>query len=158
MPIPPTHEHIRWNGRIDRVVPSSPRMAWSGAGFWLELDGTGVVATLETFSQDGPAGVDRYAVRTDHGPSVQLDAPAGQRELVLATGLAPGRHVVEVHKVTEAMVGTGALYALILEPGGRLCNPHPGPPRRVEVVGGTEACGYGVRTAADEPATGFDPA
>lgn len=133
-------------------------MAWPGTGFWLEFQGTGVVATLETFSVPGSAGVDRYAVRVDLGPPVQLEAPTGEHELVLATGLAPGRHVIEVLKTTEALVGTGALYALTLEPGGRLRNPHPGPPRRIEVIGGMVACGYGVGVAEDTPPSGFSPA
>gem|GEM_PF-6310711 len=158
VPVAPSDPDIRWLGRVDLSVSASPRMAWSGSGFWLEFDGTGVVATLETFSQEGPAGVDRYSVRVDRGLPIQLDAPAGEQELVLATGLEPGRHVIEVRKTTEGMVGTGVLYALTLEPHSRLRNPHPGLPRRIEVVGGTEACGYGVRTTERRPPTGFDPA
>ncbi len=156
--MPPDHPEIRWLGRVDLQVPASPRLSWSGTGFFVEFHGTGLVATLETFSQPGPAGTDRYAVRVDRGEWVQREAPAGRHELVLAAELEAGRHTVEVRKVTEAMVGTGALYALTLPPRGFLRNPHPGEPRRIEVVGGPEACGYGVRRLEKRPDAGFVPA
>ncbi len=157
VPVSPSDPGVSWLGRVDLSVPASPRFAWSGSGFSLDFEGTGVVATLETFSQPGARGTDRYEVRVDQGQPVQLEAPNGEHELVLAADLAPGRHVLEVRKVTEAMVGTGALYALTLAPGGRLRNPHPGPPRRIEVVGGAETCGSGLRAERGRPAAEFTP-
>src|SRR5690606_34257050 len=61
----------------------------------------------------------------------------------LATGLDAGEHVVELYRRTEASQGVSVFYGFELG-SGEFLDPPPAPERRIEVIGDSISCGYGI--------------
>jgi lysophospholipase L1-like esterase len=85
-----------------------------------------------------------YAVRVDDRPPSTLDVSSARERYDLASGLDPATpHVVRVMREAEAFAGVHELLDVELGPGGRLLPPRA-PSLRIEVVGDSITCGYGV--------------
>jgi len=71
---------------------------------------------------------------------------SGQMEYAVATGLsASATHVVSLYKRTEAsIIGRTMILGYSFPNGGTLLPPPPAPTRRIEVIGDSISCGYGV--------------
>ncbi len=145
-------------GRVDLTDPSEAQLSWPGSGFTVTFSGTGLALHAGEWSGGGAAHTNHYALIVDGGEPLDVEVPIGLHRLVLASGLEPGVHEVTWIKRTEAMVGTGVISGLELEPGGELVTPPPGPFRRIEVIGDGVACGYGARVAESPPPRGFTAA
>jgi lysophospholipase L1-like esterase len=128
---------VHYMGRFDWRDPAGPRFAWPGTGIAATFVGTGLEATLSD------TGHDILAVAID-GATPRAVATAGAGKVyTLASKLAPGQHTVVLTKRTEASVGVEQLLALT-PLGGALV---PSPPlftRRIEFIGDSIVCGYGV--------------
>src|SRR5688500_11954380 len=86
---------VRFVGRVDTSDPNSPRFAWSGSGLVARFDGTFLAVRL--------GGGQEYTVVVDGVVGPKL-VPTGGFDL-LAQGLAPGVHQVELYRRTEAHLG-----------------------------------------------------
>ena len=53
-------------------------------------------------------------------------------------------HTLIIRKRTEAFVGRGEFLGFILDAGKKLLEPEPRPERRIEIIGNSITCGYGV--------------
>lgn len=85
-----------------------------------------------------------YAVRIDDRPPVTLEVSADRERYELATGLDPGRpHDVTITREAEAFAGVHELLGLDLAPGGTFL-PVAARPLRIEILGDSIACGYGI--------------
>ena len=92
-----------------------------------------------------------YAVRIDDHPPVSIEVSAGRERYELATALDPAvPHVVTVMREAEAFAGVHELIGVDLGPGGAFLPPRPRP-LRIEIVGDSISCGYGVAGAAKCP-------
>lgn len=129
----PAEPAIHWVGRIDDGDPTRTRFGWSGAGLVVRFDGTGVSVRLDDAARYFTVVVDGVV-----GPT--LATSAGEQDYVLATGLAPGEHTVELYRRTEGSFGPSSVISVDLE--GELLSPPP-VTRRMEIVGDSITCGYG---------------
>jgi len=59
-------------------------------------------------------------------------------------GLSKGRHVLTLSKRTEGNYGAAVFGGLVLEEGERILPPPSSPSRRLEFIGDSISCGYGV--------------
>ncbi|MBN1605643.1 MAG: endo-1,4-beta-glucanase [Polyangiaceae bacterium] len=120
---------------MQRTTEQGARYAWSGSGFVARFQGTGVSVRLEDDKNQHTVVLDgtlRDTLKTD-----------GRREpYVLARGLAPGQHRLEVYRRTEALFGPTELVELLVD-DGQLLEAPAAPERRVEVVGDSISAGYG---------------
>jgi lysophospholipase L1-like esterase len=130
-----TEAAVRFVGRVERTGPRSGRYAWSGCGFVAAFQGTGVAVLLA--DKDN-----QHTVLIDGTPRDVLQTRATERRYVLGQGLAPGRHVLEVQRRTEALFGPTELLDVEVEAGTLLPSP-PAPERRLEILGDSISCGYG---------------
>lgn len=85
-----------------------------------------------------------YSVHVDDRPPVLVQVSSDRERYELASGLDPASpHVVRVVREAEAFAGVHELLGLELAPGGTFLPPRD-PPRRIEIIGDSISCGYGV--------------
>jgi lysophospholipase L1-like esterase len=129
---------VRFVARVDRSNPAAPRFAWSGSTILARFTGTSIGVRLS-------GATNYFDVRIDGmlTPTV-LTTSAGKQEYPLATGLGAGPHELSVFRRSEARGGDTTFLGLILDPSGALLPPPPAPDRRLEIIGDSTTCGYGV--------------
>jgi lysophospholipase L1-like esterase len=85
-----------------------------------------------------------YSVSVDGNAGFVLDVSSARERYELASGLDPTQpHEVTVTRESEALAGVHELLGLDLGPGGQLLPPRPRA-HRIEVIGDSISCGYGV--------------
>src|SRR5262249_40180698 len=82
----------------------------------------------------------------DDRPPTKLTIRRGTETYPLADNLAPGTHVVRVVRNTEAHIGEAQFLGFDFGADGELLAPPP-IQRRIEVIGDSITCGYGVEGA-----------
>lgn len=122
-------------------------LEWSGTGAQVAFTGTSCKVRLHT-----TGAVLRVTVDGSPRPDLRLLVP-GDTVVELARDLRPGSHVIELGKRTEQSVGTVTLRSFVVDGEGAALPPRPD--RRVEFVGNSITCGYGVLDSAKEHH--FDP-
>jgi lysophospholipase L1-like esterase len=160
-PWPPLHLVGRFDPPVVRPEARALRFAWSGSAFTARFTGPSIAMRLRAaplpphgVQSDGKPYVETstaYSVRVDDRPPLTLQVSADQERYTLATDLdrsAP--HEVTVTREAEAFAGVHELLGLELGGGGAFLPPSP--PRlsrlRVEVIGDSISCGYGVLGAS----------
>ena len=131
---------VRTIGRFD-----AGRFAWSGSSFEVRFTGASLAMRLRAAAAPGPNVTSTpYSVTVDGRAPTTIDVSAERERYELAAGLDPAQpHVVTVVREAEATAGVHELLGVDLAPGGRFL---PAPPRahRIEVVGDSISCGYGI--------------
>ena len=125
-------------GRFDLRDPRGPRFAWPGSAIRATFEGRGLDMRLRD------EGTNFLSVVVDRGTPTVLATLAGAHDYTVAADLAPGPHEVVVTKRTEASVGV-MQYLGITPRDGSLLDSEEGVARRIEYVGDSITCGYGVR-------------
>lgn len=139
------HPRIRYVGRWDDRVPTSPRATWSHAGIRLRFRGHSINALLS----EG-----QYQVVVDGRDAGRLITRSGHQRYRLAEGLTPGEHTVELWKRTEPCFGTVTFGGIELPDGGELLEPVPRT-RLIEVIGDSVTSGHG--NEGTDPRQKFGP-
>ncbi|HEX3694707.1 MAG TPA: SGNH/GDSL hydrolase family protein [Polyangia bacterium] len=129
---------VRFVGRFDRSDPAGPRFAWSGSGMIARFSGTSVGIKLN--------GAQQYTVLIDGVLKPKLLPAAGGALSPIASGLSAGEHVVEIYRRTEANQGEAQFLGFDFG-GGTLLAPPPTPTRRIEMIGDSITCAYGIEGA-----------
>jgi lysophospholipase L1-like esterase len=130
--------------------------AWSGSTFEARFTGPSLAMRLRAARLEPHAvQVDgkvvmlderttAYRVRVDARAPFTLDVSADRERYELASGLDPtAPHEVSVTREAEAFAGVHELLGLELGPGGAFLPPRVRA-RRLEIVGDSITCGYGV--------------
>jgi lysophospholipase L1-like esterase len=157
-PWPPLHLIGRFDPPVASPETRALRFAWSGSAFTARFTGPSISMRLRAAPLpphevlvDGKPLVETstaYSVRVDDRPPFTLQVSADQERYTLATDLdrsAP--HEVTVTREAEAFAGIHALLGLELGAGGAFLPPRP-PRLRVEILGDSISCGYGVLGAS----------
>ena len=146
------HPAIRLSGRFEGAGTGRATFGWSGARVRLRFQGSPSVA-MRLVDDSG----DNYAlVWIDGTPrqKIRLNAPDGF--YLLADGLDTGEHTVEIVRVTECHLGLTHFRGFELAAGATPLPWTEAPERRIEFIGDSITCGYGVEV--DDPKLHFDPA
>ncbi|HWO12471.1 MAG TPA: SGNH/GDSL hydrolase family protein, partial [Polyangiaceae bacterium] len=128
---------LRFVGRVDRSDAGGERFAWSGSGLVAAFEGTQVSVSLNDASEN------QFTVVLDGEVLPKLAAQSGSHDYLLADALAPGAHVLELYRRTEASFGVTQLLGLDFGADGQLLAPPAAPDRLIEIVGDSITCGYG---------------
>ncbi|HVT72400.1 MAG TPA: SGNH/GDSL hydrolase family protein [Lacunisphaera sp.] len=136
---------IRVSGRADGIGTATVTVGWSGARFRLRFrDSSSVGAWLA--DERG----NNYAMAwVDGKPGRKFRVEAGEGFYPLARGLEAGEHTVELVRVTECDQGPMRFGGFALERGGEALAWPDRPARRIEFIGDSITCGYGVES--DDP-------
>jgi hypothetical protein len=132
---------VRFVGRFDACDPKGVRYAWSGSGFVGRFQGTGISVRLSDFPN-------QHTVLIDGALTPTLKTTTGEKLYVLASGLADGEHTVEMYRRTEVTYSKTVVMGFEVEGSdagdGQLLAPPEPHDRRIEVVGDSISCGYGI--------------
>ncbi|HEY4059482.1 MAG TPA: SGNH/GDSL hydrolase family protein [Kofleriaceae bacterium] len=131
---PGVMEEVHYGGRFD----ATKQFAWPGSSLTTRFSGTTISIALE----DG--GENWFEITVDGVNQPPLQAMAGARSYVLASGLADGEHDLVFARRTESFFGTSKFDAFT----NATLVPTPRPQRYIEFIGDSITCGYGVLGAS----------
>ncbi|GAC1302291.1 MAG: SGNH/GDSL hydrolase family protein [Mucilaginibacter sp.] len=137
--------HIHYMGRI-AVKDSAAELSWSASSVKINFSGTAVHATLRDERSDN-----NYNVVVDGMVAGILHPAAAKTNYTLVSGLAPGKHTLELFKRTEWAMGKTWFYGFELDKGSKILAWPLTHKRKIEFFGNSITCGY-----ADEDTTGKD--
>jgi lysophospholipase L1-like esterase len=130
---------VRIVGRTVRGTVG-PRFEWPGVSIAARFSGTQVSIQLNDSGNQN-----EFAVVVDGTQVSKIVTSLGQTTYPLATGLVNGTHDVLVWRRTEANYNFTEFVGLTgFSPGGALLAPPPALARRIEVIGDSISCGYGI--------------
>ncbi len=139
---------IQYVGRFDFSRPGKAVFDWAGVYIRARFTGTSCAVMLAD-------STDEYAVTVDdHAP--KIFAFRGGNVHPIVAGLPDSvAHTITIQKKTEPLVGHGVFMGFVLDKGARLLRPEPRPRRRIEFIGNSITCGYGV--LSDSSGCHFSP-
>src|SRR5262249_45913321 len=108
--------------------------------------GTDVSVSLSDFAETWMEGIPSYwDVSIDHGAwhSIKMTPDNQTHVYALASDLPPGEHEVELFKRTETQTGITQFLGFDFH-GGRSLPPPERQKRRIEVMGDSQASGFGI--------------
>ncbi|MEO8877220.1 MAG: SGNH/GDSL hydrolase family protein, partial [Polyangiaceae bacterium] len=129
-------ETIHYFGRFDTTDAAGPRFAFPGSAIAATFTGTGIDVMLADQNQN-------YFDLVIDGAAPVTIMTQGTQSYTLAKDLAPGTHTVVLTKITESFQGIVQLQALTPKDGALTPTPFPFA-RRIEMIGDSITCGYGV--------------
>jgi hypothetical protein len=126
-------------------TPTMPCFEWSGTQVVARFTGA---TEIDLMMDDDGNWFDVYVNGSLQGSPIV--GVAGQASYVLATGLAAGTtYEVSLYKRTEASTaGRTQVSGVTFPHGGTLLSPSPPAEHRIEVIGDSISCGYGVLGAS----------
>ena len=141
--VPPGDPSLVYSGRVDFSVPGAARFAHSSTSVSIHFEGEDCAVLMA----DHP----RYSVLSDY-MQVSLDGAepvpfrleAWKTRYLLAENLSPGPHTVILFKRTEAMLGYVEFNGFEISGNPRILSPAPPKKRKMEFIGDSITCGYGV--------------
>ena len=138
--------NIQYVGRFDRSDLKKAVFDWSGVYIRAAFKGTSCSIRLDD-------GENLYAVSIDDQEPQVLQTDTSMIYSI-ASGLTDTVHTVLIEKRTEAFVGKGEFFGFILDEDRSLVASNSAPDRRIEFIGNSITCGYGVEgESASSPFT-----
>ncbi len=128
---------IQYIGRFDFSDPKKVVFDWPGVYIYAKFEGTSCSVRLSD-------STDEYQVIIDnHAPRLLL---MGNHDINrVASGLSDSTsHTIMIQKRTESLVGKGIFMGFVLDNGRTLLTPDKRPDRRIEFIGNSITCGYGI--------------
>jgi lysophospholipase L1-like esterase len=150
-----SNPNIQYSGRINTHNPKALLMGYPGVTIKAKFQGTAIKAVFNDFSKGEDASTTYFNVILDDGPPSLLKLDPSQEVYPLASGLKDTIHTIELHKRTEAFVGLVAFKGFQVMPGKTLVTPEPLPARKIEFIGDSQTCGYGIESSETPPKSGF---
>ena len=134
-----------------RVRPSDDRLSWTGRVLFEDgiarFDWPGVSLSFRfrgsSFTLDLSDGNNDYRLELDGRPLEPWRTRPGETGRTFG-GLSAGEHAIRLSKRTEASYGVASFGGVLFPAGAELLSPPPPSERRIEFVGDSLACGYGV--------------
>jgi hypothetical protein len=143
-------------GRFDMSDPGAPQMAWPGTEIDVRFDGTGV--SVQLTQADGYAGGPSwFDVVIDGALGSPFSVSGAHVVVAVASGLAPGTHLLQLQKRTEANLGTVTFEGFTFVGGAGLLAPPPRLPHRIEFLSDSTIDGFGVLTDNSDICPATDP-
>jgi lysophospholipase L1-like esterase len=132
-------------GRFETSDPAGPRFSWSGSTIEARFHGASIAMRLRVPPPMTGEKTVPYTVQVDGTAPATIEVTPDVEVYELARGLLPNDvHVVRVTREAEAFAGVHQFIGFELPPGGELLPPRAPPKLRIEVLGDSVTCGYGV--------------
>lgn len=142
---------IRFVGRFDTRSADGPTCTWPGCRIIARFEGTAISAKLEEMVESWMDGApSEWDVVVDGAVTKKLVMTVGTNDYDLASGLAQGRHVVELYKRSETQNGKTRFRGYDYK-GGTLLAPPPPAARRIEIVGDSQPAAFGIEGVGQGP-------
>ncbi|HWA86474.1 MAG TPA: SGNH/GDSL hydrolase family protein [Opitutus sp.] len=131
---------IRYSGRSEGAGTTKVTFGWSGARMRLRFEGSASVGVR----LDDDSGGNYAMAWIDGKPAKKFRLDAKDGFYPLAEGLDLGAHTIEVVRVTECAVGLMHFRGFVLERGAKPLAWRDAHDRKIEFIGDSITCGYGV--------------
>lgn len=131
--------HIVYMGRISRSTPHIVRFTYPGVSILANFEGT----SLQMKAKPGSGA---FMVEVDDELPYRINFTENDSILTLAEGLPEGIHRVRVMYAIEGYELKPAFKGFYLDKGCRLAETPVLPERRIEFIGNSITCGYGVES------------
>ena len=132
-------ENIVYMGRISKRFPHVVRFTYPGVSILANFEGT----SLQMLTSPGSGS---FMVEIDGQLPFRVNFIKQDSVQTLAEGLAAGVHSVRIMYVVEGYELKPAFKGFYLDKGCRLADAPALPARRIEFVGNSITCGYGVES------------
>ncbi len=144
--IPASDEQIQYLGRISFSNPESPVFTFPSVQIRATFTGTGIKMIAKPKSG-------YFMAQIDHSEAFKVSFNSELDSIVtLATALPDGVHQVRLMYVTEGYGRRAEFRGFLLDNGQNLLPPPALSDRRIEFIGNSITCGYGVEsTQSDAP-------
>ena len=142
--VSPTDAAIHYSGRFDMRDSTAPRCQWPASAVTVRFSGTALNVKLVD------SGDDLWQVEIDGKQVSKLELTVDTQIYEVASGLPPGEHIVKLTKATEGFCGITKFLGFQLDAGAKPLVPNVRKQtmlRRIEVIGDSISCGYGVEAA-----------
>ncbi len=140
--VPASDARILYVGRVDFTNPEAPLYTYPGVQIMAGFEGTSI--RMKAKPKSG-----FYMAQVDELEPFKVDYFTREDTVtVLAEGLPEGRHVVKLMNIIEGYEMRPEFYGFILDPGKDLTDPPALPQRKIEFIGNSITCGYGVEAQA----------
>lgn len=129
--------NIQYVGRFNFSDPKKVKYDWPGVYITAFFEGTSCTVRLNDSQNE-------YAIIIDNNAPRLLN-PDSSKTYLVAKNLDSSRsHKIVIQKRTETFVGKGEFLGFILDEGKKLLPPEKRPDRRIEFIGNSITCAYGV--------------
>lgn len=142
--VPATDSHIQYIGRISFKNPASPMFTFPGVQIRASFTGTSLKMLAKPNSGYFMAEIDG-----SKGFKVCFNSERDS-VITLAAALSEGTHSVRLMYVTEGHDRRAEFRGFILDDGCKLVKAQALPERRIEFIGNSITCGYGVEDLLKE--------
>jgi len=135
--------NIQYIGRVNFSNPKKVLFDWPGVYICAAFEGTSCSIRLQNHKLENYQN--EYAVTIDQRAPRLLTTTDTLIVYQVATGLPDSiPHTIMIQKRTEALAGSGEFRGFILDKGKKLLPHLQRPKRRIEFIGNSITCGYGV--------------
>lgn len=136
--VKPSNPLIQYIGRINDSNPDQPTFNWPGIEIRARFQGTSLRMVAKPKSGNFMYTIDnatpfKVAFNSERDSIVQL-----------ATALPQGEHSVRLMYTIEGLDRHAVFRGFVLDKGCKLVTPAPLPKRKIEFIGNSITCGYGV--------------
>lgn len=131
--------NIVYMGRISKRIPHMVRFTYPGVSIWANFEGT----SLQMLTSRGSGS---FMVEIDEGLPFRVNFKENDSIQTLAEGLPSGVHRARIMYVIEGYELKPAFKGFYLDKGCRLVEAPDLPERRIEFIGNSITCGYGVES------------
>lgn len=141
--ISPSNPNMAYIGRVVKSNPEAYSWTYPGVQIRAVFSGTSV-------SMRAKADCGYFMVEVDDCAPYKVKVPTqntGQKDVanvVLAEGMTQGEHELRLTYLIEGLVKKPVFYGLVLDPGATLTRRPVLPARRMEFIGNSITCGFGI--------------
>ena len=141
--VKPSDSHILYVGRIDNSNADRPVFTFPGVQIRSGFTGTSLKMMAKPKSG-------YFMAQIDGGEAFKVGFNSEQDSIVsLATALKKGKHQVSVMYVNEGYDRMPEFWGFIVDEGCSLTDAKALPEKRIEFIGNSITCGYGVEASSE---------
>ena len=150
---PSDANQFQYSGRIDFSVPGKAVFSLPAVKICFRFTGSDIAVHLKDLSSggiqaDGTPARNYFNIYIDTENPFKLGLAPNDTIYLIASGLAKKEHFITLVKRTEALAGKVEFRGAWLNRGARLLNPPEKPSRKIEIIGNSITCGYGVEAGS----------
>lgn len=137
--VPADDPNIVYMGRTSRRTPGCVSFTYPGVSIFADFEGTSIKMKAKPGSGD-------FMVEIDGGLPFRIRFAAADSVVTLAEGLPGGTHSARLMYAVEGHEFRPAFYGFYLDGGKKLAPAPRLPQRRIEFIGNSITCGYGIES------------
>lgn len=137
--VPADDPNIVYMGRTSWRTPGSVSFTYPGVSIFADFEGTSLQMKAKPGSGD-------FMVEVDSGLPFRIHFAAADSVITLAEGLVDGTHSVRLMYAVEGHEFRPEFRGFYLDDGKKLAAAPQLPQRRIEFIGNSITCGYGIES------------